>query len=121
MVNPAQVDLSSQNCQLYNDQANNSYSFLINVIWQKDFTKGFTFIFVCVLTHVCARERHVYTGACRDQKKVLGSHELELLVFTRHMADVLGRKLTLVPESKIFSTPFLEVPISYLEIPFLVA
>lgn len=76
---------------------------------------------MCALTRVCARECHLYTGACRDQKKVLGSHELKLQVFTRRMADILGRKLTLVPESKIFSTPFLGVPISYLEIPFLVA
>lgn len=87
------------------------------------FYKSFTFICacVCVLTRVCVCECHVYIGACRDQKKALGSHELELQVFARYMTEVPGRKLTLVPESEIFNTSFLEIPMSYFEISFLVA
>lgn len=50
------------------------------------FYKSFTFICacVCVLTRVCVCECHVYTGAYRDQKKALGSHELVTGVCKEH-------------------------------------
>lgn len=87
------------------------------------FYKRFYFYFLCVYSHMCVLVNAMCILVPVETRRrywvpMSWSYRCSQ---ARHMADVLGRKLTLVPESKIFSTPFLEVPISYLEIPVLVA